>query len=93
MRWFKKREIIIYSLLFSKFKYREFTFLDAISVLLPYFSKKVSKGSFRYLIKAGLIVNSKGNLYRLVDLNEYLLTDLGYTYLKKRSTRRRKTLQ
>ncbi len=90
MRWLKKREIIAYYLLFSRFSLCEFSLADAIAVLYPYFSKKVALGILRYLTKIGLIQRSSSS-YKLTDLRDFVLFDVGYDYLKRRSTLRHKT--
>ncbi|BBG23875.1 hypothetical protein [Sulfuracidifex tepidarius] len=91
MRWLKKREIVAYYLLFSRFRLQDFSFIEAMTILYPYFSKKVSRNIILYLRKIGLIQPTRGSLYRLVDFGEFVLLDVGYDYLKRRSTLRRRT--
>lgn len=89
MRWPKKREIVIYYLLWRKFKEREFTSLEAYACLEPYFSKKVAKSSLRYLSRVGLLVNREGKMTAL-PLGEFL-SQVSYPYLLRRATLRRRT--
>ncbi len=90
MRWLKKREVVVYFLLYRKFKFDKFNIGEALDVLSPYFSKKVSLSVIKYLSKKGLI-NSLGNLeYNLVPFEEFLYLT-SYEYIKRRSTLRRRT--
>lgn len=90
MRWLKKREIVIYYLLYRKFNYDKFNIGLAIDVLSPYFSKKVIKNSIKYMSKIGLIIKINELEYKLLPFNEYLLL-VSFHYIKRRSILRRKT--
>jgi len=90
MRWLKKREIIIYYLLYKKFKDNKFNVGEVFDLLLPYFSKKVIKNTFSYLVKTGLIIKVNKMEYRVISFDEYF-NEIALKYLKRRSTLRRKT--
>ncbi|MBW9140389.1 MAG: hypothetical protein K1T65_01515 [Candidatus Aramenus sp.] len=90
MRWLKKREVVVYYLLYRKFRFDKFNVGEALDTLKPYFSKKVSLSVIKYLSKKGL-VNSLGNSeYSLVPFEEFLYLT-SYEYIKRRSTLRRRT--
>nr|MCL7344092.1 hypothetical protein [Candidatus Aramenus sulfurataquae] len=90
MRWLKKREVVVYYLLYRKFRFDKFNAGEALDALKPYFSKKVSLSVIKYLSKKGL-VNSLGNSeYSLVPFEEFLYLT-SYEYIKRRSTLRRRT--
>ncbi|MCI2414887.1 MAG: hypothetical protein MPF33_06550 [Candidatus Aramenus sp.] len=90
MRWLKKREVVVYYLLYRKFRFDKFNVGEALDTLKPYFSKKVSMSVIKYLSKKGLI-NSLGNSkYSLVPFEEFLYLT-SYEYIKRRSTLRRRT--
>ncbi|TRM97639.1 hypothetical protein DJ527_11790 [Sulfolobus sp. F1] len=91
MRWLKKREVIIYFLLFKKFKYDKFNLGEALDVLKPYFSKKVSYNSISYMSKIGLITKLGSLEYKLNPFEDFVLIFLGKSYLDRRLTLRRKT--
>ncbi|AWR99949.1 hypothetical protein [Metallosphaera hakonensis] len=86
MKWLKKRDAVIYFLLWKKFKETGFTLYEAYSYLDPYFSKKITKSTIRYMSRAGLAVNKEGK-YFLIPLEEYLWV-LSLPYLKRRATLR-----
>ncbi|WP_338601729.1 hypothetical protein V6M85_00670 [Sulfolobus tengchongensis] len=90
MRWLKKREVIIYFLLFKKFRYEKFNIGDAFYVLKPYFSKKVSYSSIKYMSKIGLITKLNSVEYRLNPFEDFVLTFLAKAYLERRSILRRR---
>ncbi|BFH74345.1 hypothetical protein SJAV_22890 [Sulfurisphaera javensis] len=89
MRWLKKREIVIYYLLYKKFKYNEFNIGLAIDLLSPYFSKKTIKNTIKYMTKIGIINKLNETEYRLIPFEDYLST-ISFQYLKRRATLRRK---
>lgn len=86
MRWLKKREVIIYFLLYAKFRYDDFDLGEAFKVLTPYFSKKVIRNSIKYMSKIGLITQIGPMKYRLYSFEDFILTYVGYQYLKRRVT-------
>ena len=90
MRWLKKREIVIYYLIRRKFKDDKFNIGEVFDLLSPYFSKKVIKNTFSYLVKIGLIVKLDKMEYRAIPFEEYL-NDISLKYLKRRLILRRKT--
>ncbi|MCH4815090.1 MAG: hypothetical protein QXY87_04695 [Saccharolobus sp.] len=90
MRWLKKREVIIYFLLFKKFRYEKFNIGDAFSVLGPYFSKKVTYNSISYMTKIGLITKLSNVEYRLNPFDDFVLSFLAKPYLERRVTLRRR---
>ncbi|AAY80659.1 hypothetical protein [Sulfolobus acidocaldarius] len=90
MRWLKKREIIIYFLLYKKFETEKFNIGEAIQVLSPYFSKKVSINVIRYLTKVGLVIKLNETEYRLLSMEEYLL-EISVSYIRRRATLHHKT--
>lgn len=90
MRWLKKREIVIYYLLYRKFKQEKFNIGLAFDVLSPYFSKKVIKNSIKYMSRLGLIIKINETEYRLLPFEEYLST-ISYQYIRRRLTLRRRT--
>ncbi|WP_345725206.1 hypothetical protein [Saccharolobus caldissimus] len=90
MRWLKKREVIIYFLLFKKFNYNKFNIGEAFDVLKPYFSKKVSYHSISYMSKIGLITKLNELEYRLNPFDDFILTFLAKSYLERRATLRHK---
>lgn len=89
MKWLKKREIVIYYLLYKKFGYCEFNIGDAINVLSPYFSKKIIFTSIKYMTKRGLITNLENLNYRLNSFEEFIFL-ISFDYLKRRSNLRHK---
>ncbi|MCY0859480.1 MAG: hypothetical protein OWQ54_03530 [Sulfolobaceae archaeon] len=92
MRWLRKREVIIYFLLYSKFRYQEFDIGEAFKVLEPYFSKKVIKNSIKYLSKIGLITGVDKIKYRLNPFEDFVLFYVGYQYLQRRAKLHHKAL-
>ncbi|MEM0363507.1 MAG: hypothetical protein QXH75_06880 [Sulfolobaceae archaeon] len=90
MRWLKKREVIIYFLLFKKFGYNKFNIGEAYDVLKPYFSKKVTNHSINYMSKIGLISKLNEVEYRLNPFEDFILTFLAKPYLERRATLRHK---
>jgi len=90
MRWLKKREIVIYYLIRRKFKDNKFNIGEVFDLLSPYFSKKVIKNSFSYLVKIGLIVKLNKMEYRAIPFEEYLNV-VSLKYLKRRLILRRRT--
>ncbi|WP_184650928.1 MULTISPECIES: hypothetical protein [Sulfurisphaera] len=90
MRWLKKREIVIYYLLYRKFRNDKFNIGLALDTLSPYFSKKVIKNTLKYMVKLGLIVKVNELEYRLISFDEYL-SIVSYEYLKRRLTLHHKT--
>jgi len=89
MRWLKKREIVIYFLLYRKFGYNVFNLGEALDVLKPFFSKKVSLSAIKYMQKIGLINKVDFLEYRLSNFNEYIYL-MSIDYLKRRATLRHK---
>ncbi|MEM0374285.1 MAG: hypothetical protein QXL33_05575 [Sulfolobaceae archaeon] len=89
MRWIKKREIVIYFLLYKKFKYETFNLGEAFEVLKPYFSKKVIISTLKYFNKIGLASRLSEFNYRLYPFEEFLFM-FTYDYLQLRNRRRRK---
>ena len=90
MRWLKKREIVIYYLIQRKFKDNKFNIGEVFDLLSPYFSKKVIKSSFSYLVKIGLIIKLNKMEYRAISFDEYF-NEISLKYLKRRLTLRHKT--
>lgn len=88
MRWLKKREIVIYFLLYKKFRYENFNLGEALDTLSPYFSKKVSLNSIKFLAKIGLITKLDYFTYKLNRFDDYIYL-ISYSYLKRRSRIRR----
>ncbi|AWR97813.1 hypothetical protein DFR86_09825 [Acidianus sulfidivorans JP7] len=84
MRWLKKREVVIYFLLHKKFGSNTFNLGEALDVLSPYFSKKVSISSIKYLTKLGLIYKLDPLTYRLLNFEEYIYL-VSFPYLKRRA--------
>jgi hypothetical protein len=89
MRWLKKREIVIYFLLYRKFGYNVFNLGEALDVLRPFFSKKVSLSAIKYMQKIGLINKVDFLEYRLSNFDEYIYL-MSIDYLKRRATLRHK---
>ncbi|EZQ06789.1 hypothetical protein CM19_05280 [Candidatus Acidianus copahuensis] len=89
MRWLKKREVVIYFLLYRKFGYSQFNLGEALYELSPFFSKKVSLSVIKYLVKLGLLIRNNNYYFTLVPFEEYILLN-SYDYLKRRSSLRRK---
>lgn len=89
MRWLKKREIVIYYILYKKFRNNPFNIGEALVLLMPYFSKKVIRNIIKYFIKIGLLIKLSETEYKLIPLEEYL-NDISFKYLKRRSTLRHK---
>ncbi|EHP68460.1 MAG: hypothetical protein RXS23_01295 [Metallosphaera yellowstonensis] len=89
MRWPKKREMVVYYLLWRKFKEKEFTPLDAYACLEPYFSRKVARSTLRYLSRVGLLLDREGRI-TIVPLDEFL-SQVSYPYLLRRAILRRRT--
>ncbi|MFP3217372.1 MAG: hypothetical protein RXQ99_02065 [Acidianus sp.] len=89
MRWLKKREIVIYFLLYRKFGYNVFNLGEALDVLKPFFSKKVSLSAIKYMQKIGLINKVDFLEYRLSNFDEYIYL-MSIDYLKRRATLRHK---
>jgi hypothetical protein len=89
MRWLKKREIVIYFLLYRKFGYNVFNLGEALDVLKPFFSKKVSLSAIKYMQKIGLINKVDLLEYRLSNFDEYIYL-MSIDYLKRRATLRHK---
>jgi hypothetical protein len=90
MRWFKKREIVIYYLLYKKFKDRQFNLGEALDILSPYFSKKVSLNVIRYLTNVGVLIKVGDMNYKVLPFEEYL-GEISFQYLRRRAILRRKT--
>ncbi|MCH1771358.1 MULTISPECIES: hypothetical protein [Metallosphaera] len=86
MRWLKKRDAVIYFLLWKKFRNTGFTLLEAYSYLDPYFSKKITKSTIRYMSRVGLLITKENQMY-LLPLEEYLEL-ISLPYLKRRATLR-----
>ncbi|BDC19932.1 hypothetical protein HS5_28220 [Acidianus sp. HS-5] len=84
MRWLKKREVIIYFLLYRKFGYNNFNLSEALDILKPFFSKKVSLSAIRYMQKIGLINNINFLEYRLSNFDDYVYL-MSIDYLKRRT--------
>ncbi|ARM76583.1 hypothetical protein B6F84_11510 [Acidianus manzaensis] len=84
MRWLKKREVVIYFLLYRKFQYNDFNLGEALDTLSPYFSKKVSLNSIKYLTKIGLINKIRPLEYKLSNFEDYIYL-ISYPYLKRRA--------
>jgi len=89
MRWIKKREVVIYFLLYKKFKDEVFNIGEAFDVLKPYFSKKVIINTLRYFSKIGLASKVSEFNYRLNSFEEFLFL-FTYDYIQLRNKRRRK---
>jgi hypothetical protein len=89
MRWPKKREIIIYFLLYKKFGTNKFNIGEAFDLLKPYFSKKIVLSSLRYMNKVGLITKLSEYDYRVSKFEEYISLII-YEYLELRKKRKRK---
>ncbi|MCG3108803.1 hypothetical protein L3N51_01091 [Metallosphaera sp. J1] len=86
MKWLKKRDAVIYFLLWKKFRDTGFTLFEAYSHLDPYFSKKITKSTIRYMLRAGLLINKDDRMY-LLPLEEYLEL-ISLPYLKRRASLR-----
>lgn len=88
MRWLKKREVVIYFLLYKKFRYDKFNLGEALDVLNPYFSKKVSLNTIKFLSKIGLITKLDYFTYQLAKFEDYIYL-VSYPYLQRRARNRR----
>jgi hypothetical protein len=84
MKWLKKREVIIYYLLYKKFGYNEFNIGEAIDTLSLYFSRKIIFTSIKYMTKRGLITKLDDLNYRLTSFEDFIFLT-AYEYLKRRS--------
>ncbi|AWR95023.1 hypothetical protein [Acidianus brierleyi] len=89
MKWLKKRDVVIYYLLYKKFGYDEFNLGEAIDTLSPYFSKKVILTSIKYMSKRGLVTKLDNLNYRLISFEEFIFS-ISFEYLKRRSNLRHK---
>ncbi|AEE94293.1 conserved hypothetical protein [Acidianus hospitalis W1] len=76
-------------MLYRKFGYNVFNLGEALDVLKPFFSKKVSLSAIKYMQKIGLINKVDFLEYRLSNFDEYIYL-MSIDYLKRRATLRHK---
>jgi len=90
LRWIKKREAVIYYLLYFKFGTDQFNVGEALTILSPYFPKRIVMQSITFLSKRGLITRLSHTNFRLVSFEEFMGIEMR-SYLDRRATLRRKS--